>query len=212
MGKPHGIHPDELAAMHTPGEKYQASNGTEGECFFDAWCRQCARDRSMREGEPIEECDDNERCDIIDRSMYFGMDSPEYPPEWVYGPDGQPSCTAFVPAGEPIPPPKDDLTIDMFGPDPLLNEAIRELLAEWDELKADAERLRAERDELRRQLAEAEQDARRYRWLRNEANTARKCDPMVCIYPLDEQDLIDGDRLDVAIDAAMELTRPAGES
>ena len=63
--------------------------------------------------------------------------------------------------------------------------------------------LTAERDELRRQLAEAEQDARRYRWLRNEANTARKCDPMVCIYPLDEQDLIDGDRLDVAIDAAM---------
>lgn len=92
-----------------------------------------------------------------------------------------------------------------------------------------------ERDELRRQLdpmgeytsadeliaaLRAEKakddamklDARRYRWLRNEANTARKCDPMVCIYPLDEQDLIDGDRLDVAIDAAMGLTRPADES
>jgi hypothetical protein len=65
------------------------------------------------------------------------------------------------------------------------------------------ERLTAERDELRRQLAEAELDAQRYRWLRNEANTARKCDPMVCIYPLDEQDLIDGDRLDIAIDAVM---------
>lgn len=93
----------------------------------------------------------------------------------------------------------------------------------------------AERDELRRQLdpmgeyASADEliaalraekaedeamklDARRYRWLRNEANTARKCDPMVCIYPLDEQDLIDGDRLDVAIDAAMGLTRPAEEA
>ena len=70
-------------------------------------------------------------------------------------------------------------------------------------LKRTIRDLCAERDELRRQLAEAEQDARRYRWLRNEANTARKCDPMVCIYPLDEQDLIDGDRLDVAIDAAM---------
>lgn len=74
------------------------------------------------------------------------------------------------------------------------------------------ERLTAERDELRRQLTEAELDAQRYRWLRNEANTARKCDPMVCIYPLDEQDLIDGDRLDIAIDAAMELTRPAEEA
>lgn len=70
----------------------------------------------------------------------------------------------------------------------------------------------AERDELRRQLDEAELDAERYRWLRNEANTARKCDPMVCIYPLDEQDLIDGDRLDIAIDAAMGLTRPAEEA
>jgi hypothetical protein len=65
------------------------------------------------------------------------------------------------------------------------------------------ERLTAENKMLRRQLAEAEMDAERYRWLRNEASTARKCDPMVCIYPLDEQDLIDGDRLDVAIDAAM---------
>ena len=70
-------------------------------------------------------------------------------------------------------------------------------------IRAEIERLTAERDELRRQLAEAEMDAQRYRWLRNEANTARKCDPMVCIYPLDAQDLIDGDRLDVAIDAAM---------
>ncbi len=65
------------------------------------------------------------------------------------------------------------------------------------------ERLTAERAELRRQLAEAELDAQRYRWLRNEANTARKCEPMVCIYPLDGQDLIDGDRLDIAIDAVM---------
>lgn len=89
---------------------------------------------------------------------------------------------------------------------------VSDILAHIEAQAAEIERLTAERDELRRQLAEAEQDARRYRWLRNEANTARKCDPMVCIYPLDEQDLIDGDRLDVAIDAAMRLTRPAEES
>lgn len=86
------------------------------------------------------------------------------------------------------------------------------ILAHVEAQAAEIERLTAERDELRRQLAEAEMDAERYRWLRNEANTARKCDPMVCIYPLDEQDLIDGDRLDIAIDAAMGLTRPAEES
>jgi hypothetical protein len=86
------------------------------------------------------------------------------------------------------------------------------ILAHGEAQAAANERLTAECDELRRQLAEAEQEALRYRWLRNEANTARKCDPMVCIYPLDEQDLIDGDRLDIAIDAAMELTRPAEEA
>ena len=85
-----------------------------------------------------------------------------------------------------------------------LAEAGHELTNENGNLALNALRqLVAERDELRRQLAEAEMDAERYRWLRNEANTARKCDPMVCIYPLDEQDLIDGDRLDIAIDAVM---------
>jgi len=91
-------------------------------------------------------------------------------------------------------------------------ESILSVVASLWEARTQIERLTAERDELRRHLAEAELDAVRYRWLRNEANTARKCDPMVCIYPLDEQDLIDGDRLDIAIDAAMELTRPAGGS
>lgn len=79
--------------------------------------------------------------------------------------------------------------------------------AAWEALRSAGVHSEATIDDgirlLRRQLAEAELDAERYRWLRNEANTARKCDPMVCIYPLDEQDLIDGDRLDVAIDAAM---------
>lgn len=79
--------------------------------------------------------------------------------------------------------------------------------AAWEALRSAGVHSEATIDDgirlLRRQLAEAELDAERYRWLRNEASTARKCDPMVCIYPLDEQDLIDGDRLDIAIDAAM---------
>jgi hypothetical protein len=89
---------------------------------------------------------------------------------------------------------------------------ITAILAHVEAQAAEIELQTAERDDLRRQLAEAELDAQRYRWLRNEANTARKCDPMVCIYPLDDQDLIEGDRLDVAIDAAMGLTRPAEEA
>lgn len=89
-------------------EKYLPSNGTEGEIFFDGWCRQCARDRSMRDGEPFDDCDDNELCDIIARAFRGEVD------EWVYGPDDEPMCTAFVPAGEPIPSPKDDHTMDLF--------------------------------------------------------------------------------------------------
>lgn len=94
-----------------PGEKYLPSNGTEGECFFESWCRHCQRDRSMRDGEPVEDCDDNELCDIIARSFRGDVD------EWVYSQHGEPTCTAFVPAGKPIPPSKDHLTPDMFGAD-----------------------------------------------------------------------------------------------
>lgn len=85
------------------GQPYQPSNGTEGEFFFEAWCRGCARDRAMREGEDINDCDDNEVCDLIARSMASKPGDPEYPVEWQYNKKGQPCCTAFVPAGEPIP-------------------------------------------------------------------------------------------------------------
>lgn len=112
----HGIHPPGLAAMNVKnaGEKYQPSNGTEGDCFFAAWCCKCARDKAMREGCDLDECDDNERCDIVTRTMCFKVEDPEYPTEWQYGKDGQPCCTAFVPAGEAIPPKRCEKTVDMF--------------------------------------------------------------------------------------------------
>jgi hypothetical protein len=115
--KIHKIHPADLAAMNVEraGQKYQPSNGTEGECFISVWCGECARDKSLREGAPFEECDDNERCDIVTKTMVYDVKDSEYPHEWQYGPDGQPRCTAFVEAGTPIPPPKDDRTMDMFG-------------------------------------------------------------------------------------------------
>lgn len=108
------IYPDSFAAMlvDRAGQKYQPSNGTEGECFHAAWCCECARDLAMSEGMPIEECDDNQKCDILGRS-FLGIDHPQYPTEWQYGKDGQPCCTAFVPAGQPIPVP-DLHTRDLF--------------------------------------------------------------------------------------------------
>ena len=96
-----------------PIRLYQPSNATEGDWFFGRWCSKCARDKAMREGIPIEECDDNERCDIIPRTMLFNPDDEEYPQEWRYDGD-RPVCTAFVPAGEPIPPPRCEKTLDLL--------------------------------------------------------------------------------------------------
>ena len=111
-----GILPDGWAALNRSdaGRKYRPSNGAEGEFFFSAWCRGCARDKSMSEGFDYDECDDDQRCDIIGRTFAHDVDDPEYPKEWCYGMDGQPCCTAFVPVGEPIPPVKCEHTFDMF--------------------------------------------------------------------------------------------------
>ena len=69
----------------------------------------------MSEGADFDECDDNEKCDLIANSMAFDIDHPLYPAEWCYDKDGHPCCTAFVSVGDSLPTPRDDLTFDMFG-------------------------------------------------------------------------------------------------
>ncbi|MDB5777549.1 MAG: hypothetical protein JWP38_3682 [Herbaspirillum sp.] len=119
------IYPAEWAEMliEDAGKKYQPSNGTEGEIFFSSWCSECARDKSMREGADIDECDDSERCDIIGKTMAYYVEDEEYPKEWQYGKDGQPCCTAFIPAGDPIPALPDMHTVDMFKDQPIEGSA-----------------------------------------------------------------------------------------
>jgi len=106
--------PADLAKLYVEhaGQRYEPSNGTEGEIFMSEWCRQCARDRAMREGEPETECDDDELCTII--AANFAGEAKE----WVYGTDGQPMCTAFVKASSEIPAPRCEHTPDMFGDNP----------------------------------------------------------------------------------------------
>lgn len=98
---------------NTPGEPYRPCNGSEGEYFHAMWCEECERDKSMngtvyREGR--EETDDD-WCEILGRS--FRSDEPL--PEWVYGKNGQPCCTAFAPLGDKPPTPRCEHTADMFG-------------------------------------------------------------------------------------------------
>lgn len=93
--------------MGKPGDLYLPSSGTEGACWFDSWCCHCARDKSMREGADFDECDDNEKCDIIARSFIGPVK------EWGYGESGHPKCTAYIESWEGLPE-MDTHTIDMF--------------------------------------------------------------------------------------------------
>lgn len=65
----------------------------------------------MREGAPLEDCDDNEKCEIIAASFRGEA------VEWRDLGDGEIKCIAFVPAGQPIPPPRCANTSDLFGPE-----------------------------------------------------------------------------------------------
>jgi hypothetical protein len=118
MSHTSGIYPDDFAEVMKKhaGQKYQPSNGTEGECFFEGWCCRCARDKSMSEGKDYDSCSDDEICEIIGATMRHSPEDEEYPKEWIYGEDGQPKCTAFIPHGDRIVF-RDPLTADMFGKD-----------------------------------------------------------------------------------------------
>lgn len=111
------IYPRRAAAIlgqDRSGEKYKPRTDTDQDSFFAAWCRQCQRDKAMRDGCDIDECDDNERCDIIASTQRYDVDDAAYPQQWQIGNDGQPCCTEFVLSGDAIPPPRDEMTIDMF--------------------------------------------------------------------------------------------------
>jgi hypothetical protein len=91
-----------------PGEQWTPSNSTDGYSFLEANCTQCARDKAMREGCDLDECDDNEKCEIIAASFRGEA------VEWRRLDDGKVTCIAFVQAGETIPPPRCPHTADLF--------------------------------------------------------------------------------------------------
>jgi hypothetical protein len=90
------------------GQQWTPSNGTIGHSFLEDWCRNCQRDRAMREGLDVDECDDNEKCEILSASFRGEA------VEWRRLDDGRCVCLAFVEAGETIPTPRCDHTADMF--------------------------------------------------------------------------------------------------
>ena len=91
-----------------PGKRYMPSNGTEGEAFLESWCGGCARDRSMRDGVDLDECDDDEKCEIIAASFR------DEAVEWRELDGGECVCLAFVAAGTAPHAPRCEHTIEMF--------------------------------------------------------------------------------------------------
>lgn len=85
-----GIYMDEHAnrLKERAGQKYRPSNGSEGDMFMSRYCCTCVKDQAFRE-------DRGDSCPIVAATFCYDEDDPLYPAEWVYGPDGQPTCLAY---------------------------------------------------------------------------------------------------------------------
>lgn len=62
--------------------KYRPCNGCEGDSFTEHFCERCQKDI-------------NQDCYIAARAMLFGENEKEYPEEWQYNENGNPTCTVF---------------------------------------------------------------------------------------------------------------------
>ncbi len=103
----------------TPGQAYRPSNGSEFSSFESAYCRRCTKDLHHPHG-------DSGGCPLIVRAMALGVEEEGYPQEWIHGPDGWPTCTAFDPIeddGEDEPEPPAPQIIDLM-------QVLKESLAE----------------------------------------------------------------------------------
>jgi len=69
-------------------KKYRPSNGTEGMSFMQFHCNQCIHENPHPDKKP--------KCDIVTLTMCYDLNDPEYPNEWCYNSEGQPTCTKFV--------------------------------------------------------------------------------------------------------------------
>lgn len=79
-----GVFLPEVAAqfVEDAGKKYRPSRATEGEIFMCQYCHRCQHGTV-------------DNCRILAFTLIFDVDDPQYPQEWQYGADGQPTCTAF---------------------------------------------------------------------------------------------------------------------
>lgn len=68
-------------------KKYRPSNGTEGMWFDDKFCANCIHQNPNPDLKP--------QCMIVCNAMCYYTNEPEYPKEWIYDANNQPTCTKF---------------------------------------------------------------------------------------------------------------------
>lgn len=79
-------HAAEIVLTGRVGQIYEPSNGGEA-CEFEAlYCRSCRHSDDRH---------DDGGCTIPLLAYWLPKTDPDYPKAWIYGPDGQPTCTAF---------------------------------------------------------------------------------------------------------------------
>ena len=109
-----------LTRQQTKGEEvvelYRPSSGSEGCWFYEKWCANCARDKSMNGTKEFDLCEPEEVCTIISQTLAYSVDEPEYPKAWRDDKNGNPVCAEFIEAGQPIPH-RCENTPDMFDTD-----------------------------------------------------------------------------------------------
>jgi hypothetical protein len=93
-------------------EPYRPSNGTEGECFIANWCGNCERDKCQNGTKAMDDCAQDDFCEILGATFWLNVDDPDYPKEWVRE-NGEPKCLAFVELGQPVTV-VDTQTLDLF--------------------------------------------------------------------------------------------------
>ena len=67
--------------------KYQPSNGSEGDYFTDKYCMNCLHCDPDPKG--------SKQCEILMRTLIYHVSDPEYPNEWCYDENDKPQCTSW---------------------------------------------------------------------------------------------------------------------
>lgn len=91
-----------------PGEQWIPSNSYDGMLMLRSMCLTCSRDKSLREGVDLWECDDNELCEIIAASFRGEA------VEWREMDNGEVTCIAYVRNGDAITDQRCQHTMEMF--------------------------------------------------------------------------------------------------